>query len=72
MPAVRCRTPGGGETVLRLEHQTEHPLHIVHDGDEIGVEVAKHGGHHGLGYLGVNVAGTRPQQQALGRVEDVG
>ena len=60
---------GEGEAVLCAEDLAEHASRVVHDLDEVGVEMAEDGGGHGPEDAGVDVGRPCAQQQARRRVQ---
>jgi len=57
---------GDGEGVRRLEGEAKLGLHLVHDPEELGIEVAEQRGGHGAVDARVNGAGTGAEEQADG------
>ncbi len=53
-----------GHLVFRLEQMPQKDHGVVHDLQEIRIEISQDGAGHGLEHPRVEVAGTRPEQHA--------
>ena len=72
MPADAGAADGERQTVLRAEHLAQHLLRLVHDVQELGIEMADQRRRHGGQDARMNVAGTGTEQDTRRRIQLTG